>query len=148
MPIVHIGIGSNLGDRQTNCTEAINRLKRQGLTILKQSSMIETEPWGVTEQPLFINMAVEAETKLTPEELLEFLKATETDMGRQESLRWGPRVIDLDILFYDDRVIESSDLVIPHPHLHERDFVLKPLSEICPDKVHPVLKKQIQELCR
>jgi 2-amino-4-hydroxy-6-hydroxymethyldihydropteridine diphosphokinase len=144
--IVHIGIGSNLGNRQENCLEAIRRLKQSGLSVLKRSSMIETEPWGVTDQPHFINMAIETETDLGPDELLLLLKNIEKTMGREETAHWGPRVIDLDILFYDDRIIDSADLKIPHPHLHERDFVLRPLREIAPEKIHPVLKKTICEL--
>lgn len=146
MSIVHIGIGSNLGDRRAHCLQAIQLLKQQGLMILKQSSMIETEPWGVTDQPHFINLAIEAETDLCPEKLLLLLKNMEKAMGREKTVHWGPRVIDLDILFYDDRIIDSSDLQIPHPHLHERDFVLNSLTEIAPDKIHPVLGKKICEL--
>jgi 2-amino-4-hydroxy-6-hydroxymethyldihydropteridine diphosphokinase len=146
MSIVHIGIGSNLGNRQENCLEAIKRLEQHGVPVLKRSSMIETEPWGKTDQPHFINLAIEAETDLSPEELLLLLKNIEKSMGREKTAHWGPREIDLDILFYDDRIIDSADLKIPHPHLHERDFVLKPLVEIAPEKGHPVLKKKISEL--
>jgi len=146
MSIVHIGIGSNLGNRQENCLEAIKRLEQYGLSVPKRSSMIETEPWGVTDQPYFINMAIEAETDLSPEELLLLLKNIEQSMGRVKSVHWGPRVIDLDILFYDDRIIDSADLQIPHPRLHERDFVLSPLREIAPEKIHPVLKQKVSVL--
>jgi 2-amino-4-hydroxy-6-hydroxymethyldihydropteridine diphosphokinase len=146
--IVHIGIGSNLGNRQENCFDAIRRLELYGIAVLKQSSMIETEPWGVTEQPNFINLAIEAETDLEPQELLLCLKGIELSMGRVKSEHWGPRAIDLDILFYDDRIVDSADLKIPHPHLHERDFVLRPLREIAPEKNHPVLQKKISELIR
>lgn len=144
--IVHIGIGSNMGDRQANCRNAIERLKDKGIVIKKASSMYETKPWGLEEQPDFINMAVEAETGLSPEELLKTLKEVEKEMGRKETVRWGPRIIDLDILFYDDIVINMEHLHIPHPLLHKRDFVLLPLSEIAPDKIHPVLKKNIRQL--
>jgi len=146
MSIVHIGIGSNLGDRQENCLEAVRRLEQHDVPVLKRSSMIETEPWGVTDQPHFINLTIEVETDLSPEELLLLLKNMEKAMGREKTAHWGPRVIDLDILFYDDRIIDSADLQIPHPHLHERDFVLLPLMEIAPEKIHPVLKKKISEL--
>jgi 2-amino-4-hydroxy-6-hydroxymethyldihydropteridine diphosphokinase len=146
MSIVHIGIGSNLGNRQENCLEAIRRLEHHGVSVLKRSSMIETEPWGKTDQPHFINLAIEAETDLSPEELLLLLKNIEKSMGREKTEHWGPREIDLDMLFYDDRIIDSADLKIPHPHLHERDFVLKSLVEIAPEKGHPVLKKKISEL--
>ncbi|MBI5075368.1 MAG: 2-amino-4-hydroxy-6-hydroxymethyldihydropteridine diphosphokinase [Nitrospirae bacterium] len=146
MSTVHIGIGSNLGNRQENCLEAIRRLEQHGVAVLKQSSMIETAPWGVTDQPQFINLAIEAVTDLSPEALLLLLKDIERAMGRETMEHWGPRVIDLDILFYDDRIIDSAELKIPHAHLHERDFVLIPLREIAPEKVHPLLKKKISEL--
>lgn len=146
MPVVHLGIGSNLGDRQSNCIGAVRRLEECGLRILSQSSLVESEPWGVKDQPRFMNMAVEAETDLPPSELLELLKRVEKDMGREETFRWGPRVIDIDILFYDDDIIDIETLRVPHPFLHERGFVLAPLAEIAPDKVHPVLKKTVSEI--
>lgn len=145
--MVHIGIGSNLGNRQDNCREAIRQLSLRGVTIVKASSMIETEPWGVPDQPPFINMAIEAETDNVPDRLCAILKDIEMQMGRTESVRWGPRVIDLDILFYDDMVLDAPELKIPHPHLHERPFVLIPLAEIAPERVHPVFKKSVRELC-
>jgi len=147
MSIVYIGIGSNIGNRQENCREAIRQMGRRGVNVVKESSMIETEPWGVTEQPRFINMAVEAETGLAPENLFTALKDTEAAMGRTDAVRWGPRVIDLDIFFYDDMVLDTPELKIPHPYLHERDFVLIPLAEIAPEKIHPVFKKSVRELC-
>ena len=148
MSIVFIGIGSNLGERRENCLEAVRRLEQLGVAVLKQSAMIETEPWGVKDQPYFINMAIEVETDLSPEELLLLLKYVEKSLGREKASHWGPRIIDLDILLYDDRIIDSADLKIPHPHLHERDFVLLPLLEIAPEKIHPVLERKISELIR
>jgi len=146
MSIAYIGIGSNLGKRKGNCKKAIGLLKEQHLTIIKQSSMIETEPWGREDQPAFINMAVSVKTTLQPATLLDLLKELETSMGRTATVRWGPRIIDLDILFYDDLVIEEPDLSIPHPHIEDRTFVLSPLAEIAPDLIHPVLNKSIKEL--
>ena len=146
MSIVHISIGSNLGNRQENCLKALDLLSARGIIITKQSSLYETEPWGVENQPKFINMAAEVATELGPLKLLETLKSVEEEMGRKESFRWGPRVIDLDVLFYDDLVMDSPDLKIPHPLLHERAFVLRPLAEIAPDKIHPILKKTVREL--
>ena len=108
--------------------------------------MIETEPWGVPDQPLFINMAVSVKTVLSPDNLLALCKKIETDLGRTETILWGPRIIDLDILFYDDVITARPDLTIPHPHIKDRDFVLRPLAEIAPDLIHPVLKKSIKEL--
>jgi 2-amino-4-hydroxy-6-hydroxymethyldihydropteridine diphosphokinase len=146
MAIVHIGIGSNLGERQANCRRAVERLRQKGITMRKVSSLYETEPWGVDNQPLFINMAVEAETPLSPEDLLYVLKEIEREAGRQETIKWGPRVVDLDILLYEERIIDNEQLRIPHPYMHQRGFVLLPLAEIAPDTIHPVVKKTIREL--
>lgn len=146
MATVHIGIGSNLGKREENCAKAIGLLLEDGITVTRMSSMIETEPWGVTDQQKFINTAVKARTDLGPEELLAALKKIEFYMGRLPSARWGPRLVDLDILFYDDLVMKTDDLEIPHPYIKDRDFVLKPLAEIAPEKMHPLLKKTVREL--
>lgn len=146
MALIHISIGSNIGDRQANCRNAIERLKDKGIFVIKASSMYETKPWGVEKQADFINIAVEAETPLLPKQLLKALKEIEKEMGRQESIKWGPRMIDLDILFYDDAVIDTEYLHIPHQLLHKRNFVLMPLLEIAPDKVHPALKKTVRQL--
>ena len=146
MAIVYIGIGSNLGNREENCLRALALLSVRGIIIRKRSSLYETEPWGVEDQPKFINMAAEVETELGPGKLLEAVKSVEEEMGRKEGYRWGPRLIDLDIIFYDDLVMDSPDLKIPHPLMHERKFVLMPLAEIAPDKVHPLLRKTAREL--
>ena len=161
MAEVYIGIGSNTGDRKTNCLEAIRLLKENGVSVIKQSSMYETEPWGIKDQPRFINMAVEVETELSPKYLLQALKDIERRLGRKTSSaplrgagggplrpvgRWGPRAIDLDILLYNGLVVDEPDLKIPHPLIEEREFVLNPLSEIAPDAMHPALKKTIREL--
>jgi len=146
MSIVYIGIGSNLGDREENCERAIKLLIKNGITVTKRSSMIETEPWGVKEQPKFINMAVELETCLKPDELLHLLKNIEGEVGRSTTTRWGPREIDLDILLYNDLIMKTPELEIPHPGIKEREFVLKPLAEIAPGKIHPVLQKTIKDL--
>ncbi len=146
MSVAYIGLGSNLGNRKENCEKAVSLMDGKGLTLLQQSSMIETPPWGVKDQPAFINMAVSVETTMLPEPLLVLLKEIENKMGRAKTCRWGPRMIDLDILFYDDLIINTSNLSIPHPLIQERDFVLRPLSEIAPDLVHPVLKKTVKEL--
>jgi len=148
MSTVYIGIGSNLGDRHRNCLRAVELLKQGGVSVQKQSSLHETAPWGLTEQPAFINMVVEIETRLSPMELLSLLKKIEKDMGRQETVRWGPRIIDLDILLYDDITLKTDALIIPHPLMHEREFVLEPLSELAEDLVHPVLKKKIGDLLK
>ena len=148
MAIVYIGLGSNLGDRNKNCLRAIELLKQNGLTVTKQSSVYETEPWGIAEQPAFLNMALKAETGLAPEELLALLKKIEKDMGRQETVRWGPRIVDLDILLYDEIILNTDALTIPHPLMHEREFVLGPLAELAEGLIHPVLKKKIGDLLK
>jgi 2-amino-4-hydroxy-6-hydroxymethyldihydropteridine diphosphokinase len=146
MATVYIGIGSNIGDRKANCMRAVKLMNESGIVVKKESSPYETEPWGMKEQPRFINMAVMAETDLSPQSVLAAVKCIEEKMGRQEATRWGPRCIDLDILFYDDRIITEKDIRIPHPLLHMREFVLLPLSEIAPDKYHPVLEKTVRQL--
>ncbi len=140
MPTVYIGIGSNLGERNENCLKAIERLNSKGIIVKKQSSLYETEPWGVKDQPKFINMVIEAETVLTPEKLLKTLKNIEKEFGREETYKWGPRIIDLDVLLYDDLTIDEPDLKIPHPHMLERDFVINPLSEISPEIIKKLQK--------
>ena len=146
MSTIHIGIGSNLGNREENCLKAIQFLSQEGIRIRKRSSMHETEPWGMKDQPRFINMAIEGETGLKPKELLSVLKEIEDGIGRVATYRWGPRLIDLDILLYENLVIDTPELTIPHPRMHEREFVLRPLAEIAPDRIHPVLKKTMREL--
>ena len=143
--ITYLALGTNLGDRPANLRAAIEALPPS--IIHRQSSGIyETPPWGVEDQPPFLNMAIKCETALEPESLLKRLKQLEIQLGRQQSFRWGPRLIDLDILFYDDLILNAGQLTIPHPRLHERAFVLVPLAEIAPDFIHPVLKKSVKEL--
>ena len=146
MHTAYIGIGSNLGSKEENCRNAVKLLIENGIKVTSLSSGIRTEPWGVTDQPEFVNMAIRIETVLEPEDLLKLLKKIERDMGRRTTMRWGPRLIDLDILFYDELVLKTPVLEIPHPGITERYFVLKPLAEIAPGLVHPVVKKTIREL--
>jgi 2-amino-4-hydroxy-6-hydroxymethyldihydropteridine diphosphokinase len=145
MARAYLSIGSNLGGRAENCIIAVARLAHKE-KILKVSDIYETEPWGRTDQPEFMNVAVEIETRLDPHELLEACKRIEEMMGREPGERWGPRVIDLDVLLYEDRVIKDEDLILPHPRMHERRFVLQPLADIAPQVRHPVLKKTAAEL--
>jgi len=114
--------------------------------VVEESPVYETAPWGYTDQPKFLNQVVKAETNLSPEALLSYLKEIESQLGRKQTVRYGPRVIDLDILFYDDVVLSQTGLKIPHPHLHERAFVLVPLADIAPDKQHPIRNQSVNEM--
>ncbi len=144
---VFIGLGSNLGNRKENITKAIEKLsKTSGIELVKQSSLIETEPYGKLDQPDFLNCVILVKTDINPEHLLEICNKIENDLGRIRKEKWGPRTIDLDILFIDDYVIHTPDLVVPHPEVHLREFVLTSLNEIAPDFVHPVLNKTIKEI--
>ncbi len=145
MSIVYLGLGTNLGDRKQNISKAIEAISLK-MSISKQSSLYETTAWGYTDQPNFLNQVIEVETHLSPLRLLNFLKKTEVELGRVENFRYGPRPIDIDILFYDDLIKTTSRLQIPHPRIPARAFVLVPLNEIAPGFVHPVLKKTIAEL--
>jgi 2-amino-4-hydroxy-6-hydroxymethyldihydropteridine diphosphokinase len=146
MATAYIGIGSNLGNRQENCLHAIELLQKEGVIVTKRSALYETEPWGIKNQPQFINMAIQIETPLDPKGLLRILKNIEENLGRGKSSKWGPRTIDLDILLFDDIILYEDNLTIPHPLMHERDFVLRPLCEIAPDIHHPLLKSSICKL--
>ncbi|NOX97791.1 MAG: 2-amino-4-hydroxy-6-hydroxymethyldihydropteridine diphosphokinase [Nitrospirae bacterium] len=147
MPKVFLGLGSNLGDRKRNIQEAVRLLEeREVVKVVKVSSLCETEPEGVKDQPFFLNGVLEMETELSPRDVLDTLKAIERRLGRKKGRKWGPRIIDLDILLYGDLVIKEEGLEIPHPLLPERAFVLTPLVEIAPETVHPGLSKTISYL--
>jgi len=143
--IVYLALGSNLGDRLANLKQAIAFLTPQ-MEVKAKSQVYETPPWGFEDQPKFLNQVIKAKTYLEPEPLLKHLKRLEVALGRKESFPNGPRLIDIDILFYDDRVLNTPSLVIPHPRLQGRGFVLLPLMDVDPDLVHPVSKKSVREM--
>ena len=158
---IYLGLGSNVGDRQANLGEAIERIRKLGLKIGRQSSIHETEPVGFTDQPWFLNQVIEARLVVQPTateaaSLLARLLDIEGEMGRKRTIGNGPRLIDIDLLLFDDLVVPNSNdsssssmppgIVLPHPRMHERRFVLEPLCEIAPDLVHPVLNKTCREI--
>ncbi len=142
---VYIGLGTNLGNRWRNILRAIEAL-RSIVVVERVSPVYETAPWGYIDQPPFFNAVVEGWTEKEPLDLLDELKRLERELGRRPSFRYGPRVIDLDMLLYGRRVIEHPRLVLPHPTIPERAFVLVPLADLIPDFIHPVLKKRIADL--
>ncbi len=148
-PQVFIGLGSNVGDRKKNIAEAINLLDTPpDIKVEKKSSLYLTEPIGYVGQDPFLNSVVEVSTRHSPDDLLHRCQAIEEHMGRVRTMMWGPRLIDLDILLYGDEIIEDNELIIPHPQMHMRRFVLLPLVEIAPEARHPKLNKTVSELLR
>ncbi len=145
METAYLLLGTNLGDRAHNLASAHRLLNEIG-TIKALSPVYITAAWGRTDQPDFYNQAIEISTKLEPAELLKSIKSIEIRTGRTNIIRWGPRILDIDILFYGDFIIETENLVIPHPRMHERRFALIPLHDICPKLIHPVSGKTITEL--
>lgn len=145
MATIYLGLGTNLGDKLGNLTRAIGMLSPD-ITVNAVSPIYETEPMLVRDQPVFYNLALEGETVFSPHEVLAHLKRIESEMGRVESVRYGPRLIDLDLLFYDDAVVESPGLTVPHAHIAERAFVLAPLADIAPELEHPILRKKVRDI--
>jgi len=130
LSVVYLGLGSNLGSRSRNLSAARRRLREKGVRILRLSRVMETEPWGVIDQPRFLNQVLEAGWDGTPRQLLRTVKQVEKEGGRRPARRWGPRVIDVDILLFGDERVDLPDLVIPHPRIAERDFVVASLEEL------------------
>jgi 2-amino-4-hydroxy-6-hydroxymethyldihydropteridine diphosphokinase len=142
---VYLALGSNMGNRAANLKAAIAALPPQ-MEVKAKSRVYETPPWGYIDQDKFLNQVLKVQTYVKPEPLLKHLKRLELALGREATFQNGPRLIDIDILFYDDLVLESPTVTIPHPRLHERGFVMMPLLDIAPDLVHPVKKQSIREL--
>ena len=147
MPLAYIGFGSNIGDRLAHIQNALDTLsKTEGIALKQISSIYKTEPVGYKAQAQFLNGVAAIQTSLFPLSLLRTLKDIETAVGRKHRIRWGPREIDLDILIYGDLCVQTKRLVIPHPEMHLRGFVLTPFAEIAPNLVHPVFQETIQTL--
>jgi len=144
--LIYLSLGSNLGDRSANLERAIGTLSEIGVRVLRRSSIYETEPVDFLAQPWFLNCVIEAETSLSPRTLLEELQAIERRLGSLKQVARGPRIIDLDILYYDSEVIHKAGIQIPHPRLAERLFVLVPLAQLAPELRHPVLGETAAEL--
>jgi 2-amino-4-hydroxy-6-hydroxymethyldihydropteridine diphosphokinase len=143
--LVYLSLGSNVGDREAQLQDALAKLAAVG-SVVATSSFYETEPVEFTRQPWFLNCAIALETNKTPEQLMAAILRIEEEMGRRRVQKKGPRAIDIDILLFDDTIVDSKELTIPHPAMHQRRFVLELLAEIAPELLHPVLKKTIGEL--
>lgn len=143
----YISFGSNLGNKAANIENGLHIINASEHTnITKTSKIITTEPWGYEEQEDFLNGVCEIKTLLSPKELIRFLMSVEKDLKRERVIRWGPRTLDLDIIFYNDLITEEEEIILPHPRMHQREFVLNPLNEIAPYKIHPLYKKRVFEL--
>lgn len=142
---VYLSLGSNVGDRQANLEQAIMEMAKIG-TVQKRSALYETEPMEVTDQPWFLNMAVELETELMPKQFIAAVLDIERSMGRKRTKKKGPRTIDIDVVLFGKSIIEMRGLTVPHPAMHQRRFVLEPMAEIAPEVRHPVYKKTMREL--
>lgn len=146
---VYLSLGTNMGDKKKNLLAAIEKIgKLENTKVTSQSTILETEPFGYTEQDMFLNACIELKTLFTPQELLEKLLGIELEMGRVRTIKWGPRIIDIDILFFDDEIIQDKNLAVPHPWISERMFVLEPLCEIAPNLIHPLERKPVATLKR
>jgi 2-amino-4-hydroxy-6-hydroxymethyldihydropteridine diphosphokinase len=143
---IFLGTGTNLGDRRQNLVRANELIEKKAGPIIQQSSVFKTDAWGITDQPFFYNQVIQITTELPPESLLDVLLTIEKTMGRERIQKWGTRLIDIDLLFYHQKQMISEKLILPHPFIQERNFVLAPMAEMAPDFVHPVLRKTIKTL--
>ena len=144
---IYLSLGSNMGNKRENLLEAIRRIEKlKDTKLIKSSTILETEPFGYLEQDNFLNACIEVKTLMTAQEFLKAILQIELEMGRVREIKWGPRIIDIDILFYDSDIIEEDNLAVPHPWITKRSFVLDPLSEIAPNYIHPLVKKTISML--
>ncbi|WP_434296206.1 2-amino-4-hydroxy-6-hydroxymethyldihydropteridine diphosphokinase [Clostridium sporogenes] len=146
MHTVYVAFGSNIGEKENYIKRALEKIEEREIKIIKVSPIYETEPYGVLDQDSFLNGVVKIETNLTPENLIKELLLIEKQLDRVRERRWGPRTIDLDIIFYDDLIINEKNLIIPHKDMENREFVLKPLCDIDENFIHPVLKKSVRQL--
>ena len=146
MTKTYLGLGSNKGNREKTLHQTLDQISKRIGTITSHSSLYQTQPWGITEQPDFLNLVIEVNTSLNAIELLGLVLEIEKIMGRTRHRKWYSRIIDIDVLFYGDQIIREKDLVVPHPYITQRNFVMVPLVEIAADLIHPVLKKTIKEL--
>ena len=144
--MLYLLLGANLGDRAQTLRRATDLIAGCVGKVVQQSGLYETAPWGITDQPAYLNQVLAVETMLEPEAVLVHTQGIEQKLGRVRYEKWGARVIDIDILYYDNRVIQSDTLTIPHPYLHQRRFTLVPLAKIAPEFVHPLLQKTTAEL--
>jgi 2-amino-4-hydroxy-6-hydroxymethyldihydropteridine diphosphokinase len=146
MACVYLLVGTNQGALRTNIEKALESLQNNGITVMKKSRMSSTKPWGNTEQPDFLNVAVEVETDYDPVRLLSIIKSVEGQLGRKrDDVRWGPRIIDIDILFYEDRVITTKDLTVPHREFLNRPFAIQLMADIAPGFIHPCTQRPVRD---
>lgn len=151
MQDIYLLLGTNLGNRTRNLQIAKEKLITHQLTIKKESKIYETEAWGFEDQPIFLNQALIIESKKSPQRILQIAKIIEAEMGRVTSQKWAQRLIDIDVLYYGDLILEEAGLILPHPEIQNRKFTLEPLVEIAPESVHPVLQKthlKLLNLCK